>query len=374
MFGVRRLAAWMRGAPPPGVDDATLARAEAAAEWIAGLATERSGRVVVVAHTTFRLLMAHALERRGWRGPERRPYHEWSAWRYTLEYAPPPNGGRMTTSASSADGSHPAAVERIELLDTLRFHLVMGAVWLAVAVGSSLVAWRFWPEAIRVRMPSVVLFLIGQAAIVWGIIQATGRLSGLRWLVLGGVLNVAALVVAVMRGAPLLRPQGWHAGLVVLIVAIGLAASMGAEHLGRVAATVRRLRDARRRLTLDADVEDRPRRVFDALDAMRRDWNIQVDVPRLARISFFGDPVAAPRRVVVWGVFERGRIEEWAATAEGQGVVSRLIRSIDRALRDVGYPTTVEVGVAAAADVDAAGGEGAYFGADGRRRPRAPRS
>lgn len=85
VFGVRWLAAWMRGAPPPGVDDATLARAEAAAGWVASQARERGGRVVVVTHTTFRLLLAKALERRGWRGPDRRPYHEWSAWRYTPE-------------------------------------------------------------------------------------------------------------------------------------------------------------------------------------------------------------------------------------------------------------------------------------------------
>lgn len=85
VFGVRWLAAWMRGAPPPGVDDAILARAEAAAGWIVSQARERGGRVVVVTHTTFRLLLAKALERRGWRGPDRRPYHEWSAWLYTPE-------------------------------------------------------------------------------------------------------------------------------------------------------------------------------------------------------------------------------------------------------------------------------------------------
>ena len=245
----------------------------------------------------------------------------------------------------------------------------MSAVWLALAIGSWVVAWRFWPEAIRLRMPSVVLFLLGQAALVWGIIQATGRLSGLRWLVLGGMLNVAALVMAVSRGAPILRPQSWHAGLVVLIVGIALCASFGFDHLFRSGQVFRQLRDARRRLSLDDDVEDRPRRVFDALEATRRDWNIQVDVPRLTRISFFGEPASDPARVVVWGILERGGVEEWTATPEGQRVVSRLARSINRGLHDVGYPTTVDVGVAAAADVDAAGGEGAYFGADGRRRP-----
>jgi hypothetical protein len=53
VLGARWLVAWARGAPPPGVD-------------------------------------ARALARRGWRGPERRPVREWSAWRYT---APVPGAG-----------------------------------------------------------------------------------------------------------------------------------------------------------------------------------------------------------------------------------------------------------------------------------------
>jgi broad specificity phosphatase PhoE len=81
VFGARWLAAWLRNAPPPGVDAAALARAEAA-DWLAAQAAEARGRVVAVTHATFRLLVAQALVRRGWRGPERRPYHEWSAWRY----------------------------------------------------------------------------------------------------------------------------------------------------------------------------------------------------------------------------------------------------------------------------------------------------
>ena len=82
VFGARWLAAWMRGAPPPGVDESTLARADEAAQWLAGHVAETGGRVVVVTHATFRLLVAQALVRRGWRGPDRRPLSEWSAWRY----------------------------------------------------------------------------------------------------------------------------------------------------------------------------------------------------------------------------------------------------------------------------------------------------
>ena len=45
-------------------------------------AQDAGGRVVAVTHATFRVVLARALARRGWRGPEQRPYHEWSSWRY----------------------------------------------------------------------------------------------------------------------------------------------------------------------------------------------------------------------------------------------------------------------------------------------------
>jgi broad specificity phosphatase PhoE len=81
VFGARWLWASWREAPPPGVDAATLARADAAAEWLIERAGG-AGRVVVVTHATFRTLVAAGLARRGWRCAERRPFHEWSAWRY----------------------------------------------------------------------------------------------------------------------------------------------------------------------------------------------------------------------------------------------------------------------------------------------------
>jgi broad specificity phosphatase PhoE len=83
IWGARWLATWLRDAPPPGVDARTLARAEEAADWLVSQATEASGRVVVVTHATFRFLIARSLVQRGWRGPERRAFHEWSAWSYT---------------------------------------------------------------------------------------------------------------------------------------------------------------------------------------------------------------------------------------------------------------------------------------------------
>ena len=88
VFGARWLASWLRNAPPPGVDARTLDRAEEAAEWLVAQAGEAGGRVVVVTHATFRLLVAQALTRRGWRGPERRAFREWSAWSYVPTGAP----------------------------------------------------------------------------------------------------------------------------------------------------------------------------------------------------------------------------------------------------------------------------------------------
>ncbi len=82
VFMTRWLWAQWRQQPLPGVDEAVLARAEEAADWLAGLAAKH-GRVVAVTHGTFRTILATALERRGWRGPNRRPLHTWSAWTLT---------------------------------------------------------------------------------------------------------------------------------------------------------------------------------------------------------------------------------------------------------------------------------------------------
>ena len=81
VLGALWLRAHLRGAPPPGVDAAALARADEAAAWVEELAAAHE-RVLVVTHATFRTLVGAALRRRGWRVPERRPFHEWSAWRY----------------------------------------------------------------------------------------------------------------------------------------------------------------------------------------------------------------------------------------------------------------------------------------------------
>jgi hypothetical protein len=83
VFGARWLYAWMRGAPPPGVDAAALARAEEAAEWLDAESARATGAIVVITHATFRLLVASSLVKRGWTRPERRPFHEWSAWRFS---------------------------------------------------------------------------------------------------------------------------------------------------------------------------------------------------------------------------------------------------------------------------------------------------
>jgi broad specificity phosphatase PhoE len=82
LFVSRWIWATWRGHPLPGVDVTALGRAEAAADWLTQLASDHR-RVVAVTHGTFRTILTTALERRGWKGPERRPFRTWSAWRLT---------------------------------------------------------------------------------------------------------------------------------------------------------------------------------------------------------------------------------------------------------------------------------------------------
>jgi broad specificity phosphatase PhoE len=89
VWGSRWLVAYLRKQPPPGVSPAELARAEEAAEWLVEQATQEADRVVVVTHATFRVVLAQALARRGWRGPRERSYREWSAWPFVPSEAPP---------------------------------------------------------------------------------------------------------------------------------------------------------------------------------------------------------------------------------------------------------------------------------------------
>jgi len=89
IWTARWLTAWLRNAPPPGVGPAELARAEQAADFLVGHAQDAGGRVVAVTHATFRVVLARALVQRGWRGPDQRPYREWSAWRYVPGAAEP---------------------------------------------------------------------------------------------------------------------------------------------------------------------------------------------------------------------------------------------------------------------------------------------
>jgi broad specificity phosphatase PhoE len=83
------LATLLWDAPPPGVGPAELARAEQAADLLVTHARDTGGRVVAVTHSTFRIVLAKALARRGWRGPRERSYREWSAWPF-VPGAPPP--------------------------------------------------------------------------------------------------------------------------------------------------------------------------------------------------------------------------------------------------------------------------------------------
>jgi broad specificity phosphatase PhoE len=90
VWGSRWLMAYLRNQPPPGVSPAELARAEEAAAWLLEQATRADGRVVVVTHATFRVVLAQALVRHGWRGPQERSYREWSAWPFVPGAPPAP--------------------------------------------------------------------------------------------------------------------------------------------------------------------------------------------------------------------------------------------------------------------------------------------
>lgn len=79
VLGGRSAAAEWRGAPPIGVDDAVLARADEATRWLAGLAPPGS-RVIAVTHTLFRRVLSEALVRQGWQRPAERERRTWSAW------------------------------------------------------------------------------------------------------------------------------------------------------------------------------------------------------------------------------------------------------------------------------------------------------
>lgn len=91
LWGTQWIASWLWNAEPPGIGPAELERAEQAADFLIARSQDTGGRVVAVTHAAFRVVLARALARRGWRGPDERPYHEWSAWRYVpspLDVAP----------------------------------------------------------------------------------------------------------------------------------------------------------------------------------------------------------------------------------------------------------------------------------------------
>lgn len=102
VFVTRFVVSALRGAPPPGADESTLARADEAADWLVAQALAANGQIAVVTHATFRLMLGRALARRGWRGPDRRSYREWSAW----PFAPAQRYDRAAERAQA--GARPA--------------------------------------------------------------------------------------------------------------------------------------------------------------------------------------------------------------------------------------------------------------------------
>ncbi len=178
----------------------------------------------------------------------------------------------------------------------------------------------------------------------------------------GAAFVIFAAALAVLWGAPLFAYRGvyrWLApGLLVNLWMIGWI--VAAEHQARLA--FREWRDAielESRHPLDRDSATRPARLEQALERARQDWNAVEGHPPLARFVWFGDPVRLPGHVVAWGLHDEGTASDWAA----------LPALVYPALRAVGYPSRVSLGVAPAAAVAALeGGAQQYFGADGRAR------
>jgi broad specificity phosphatase PhoE len=87
VLGLRWARAALRGVPPPGIDQATLDRAEEAAAWLEERSAERR-TVMAVTHSNFRGLLGVALARRGWHSAQRRPIALWSAWTFENDGGP----------------------------------------------------------------------------------------------------------------------------------------------------------------------------------------------------------------------------------------------------------------------------------------------
>ena len=82
------------------------------------------------------------------------------------------------------------------------------------------------------------------------------------------------------------------------------------------------------------------------------------------RFIWLGDPVAHPESVTVWAIYDLSKGQRH------DGIRFHLwyaFGMINKQLKDAGYPARIAVGAANAADVQAAGGDTAYFGAHGEK-------
>lgn len=282
----------------------------------------------------------------------------------------------MTATLSERGHStHQAAVELRQLRGTLLLHLTMIAVWAGLAAGTWTIAWQLWPEAIRIRALPVALYMLGLGSMLWSLIVWLVRGNGIWWLLFSLGCHAASYLLAVSRGAPLRGTLAWHGPLYLLALWITVCVFACTENLVKLGEALRMYRAAGRRLARDSKPIERPIRVFAAVEAARDHWNDSRERPPLARLTFFGDPETEPDRVIVWGVYTRGTEQEWMAAPAGYSLASSLAGSVNQALREEGYPCTIDVGVADIGSVDAGGGDWAYFGADGRlHEPQVPAS
>jgi hypothetical protein len=127
------------------------------------------------------------------------------------------------------------------------------------------------------------------------------------------------------------------------------------EYMAPIRAAAARARELR------AELDREPQRRRGAIDeALRALEPLAAESDEtVQRFLVFGDPIAAPESVTVWGVLQMRPWRQWSAFGyHGE----RLHAQLNRLLQLRGYPARVALGFAPAAAVDSAGGDSVYFG------------
>ena len=245
--------------------------------------------------------------------------------------------------------------------------------WIALATGSWMLASRLWPDAIAIRLPPAILALVGAFAFFNVLGAGLGARGGGSWLYIMIGTYVAVVVYVFIQTGRLGRPERWYSGVLLLLVWILICVVAAFDAARRMSRHARDLRESKRRLEVDARDGERPLRLIQAMEDARKQWNSARPARPVVRVVHFGEPIFAPRDVVVWALHSDPTNDEWLKDHAGNTLAELFAGTLEMRLREVGYPHAIDVGVAPAADVAAAGGDEAYFGEDGRRlTPQAP--